>query len=88
MFVPQLLLHCPDQTRRFCRDYVCFNGGTGAGFAESWNIQQLPIILRQTGEKLPALIVDDSKEGWCDALTLGLKTWYAGKDIDFDFSQL
>ncbi|MEK7135968.1 MAG: ATP cone domain-containing protein, partial [Patescibacteria group bacterium] len=63
--------------------------GTGAGFAaESWNIQQLPIILRQTGEKLPALIVDDSKEGWCDALTLGLKTWYAGKDIDFDFSQL
>ncbi len=63
--------------------------GTGAGFAaESWNIQQLPIIKRQTGEKLPTLIVDDSKEGWCNALTLGLKTWYEGKDIDFDLSQL
>ncbi|MDQ5957817.1 MAG: hypothetical protein QG665_143 [Patescibacteria group bacterium] len=63
--------------------------GTGAGYAaESQNIQQLPIIIRQSGEKLPTHIVDDSKEGWCDALTLGLKTWYAGKDIDFDFSQL
>jgi len=30
--------------------------------------------------------VADSKEGWCDALTLGLSTWYAGKDIEFDFS--
>ena len=61
--------------------------GTGVGYSvESQNVQALPQIAHQTGEKLPTHVVGDSKEGWCDALTLGLKTWYAGKDIDFDFS--
>jgi ribonucleoside-diphosphate reductase alpha chain len=63
--------------------------GTGVGFSvESENIQQLPLIIRQTGDKLKTHVVVDSKEGWCDALTHGLKTWYAGKDVDFDFSQI
>ena len=61
--------------------------GCGVGYAvESQNIQQLPQIEKQTGEKLLTHAVQDTKEGWCDALTLGLKTWYSGKDIDFDFS--
>lgn len=63
--------------------------GCGVGFAvESQNVEQLPQIMKQSGQKLPAHIIHDSKEGWCDALTLGLKTWYAGKDITFDFSQV
>ena len=63
--------------------------GTGAGFSvESDNIQALPQIKYQTGEKLATHVVLDSKEGWCDALTLGLKTWYGGKDIAFDFSKI
>ncbi len=63
--------------------------GCGVGFAvESQNIEQLPQIMKQTGKKLPAHIIADSKEGWCDALTLGLTTWYAGKDVTFDFSQI
>ena len=61
--------------------------GTGAGWsAESQNIQQLPQIKFQTGKKLAAHKIADSKEGWCDSLTLGMKTWYEGRDIDFDFS--
>jgi len=61
--------------------------GSGSGWAvESANIQQLPLIKKQTGEKLPTHIIADSKEGWCDALTLGLKTWFDGKDLDFDYS--
>src|SRR3989344_3588204 len=63
--------------------------GTGVGFAvESQNIEQLPQIQKQSGEKLGVHVVVDSKEGWCDALTLGLRTWYAGKDIAFDFSMI
>ena len=63
--------------------------GTGVGYSvESQNIQQLPQIKKQIGEKTKTHIVVDSKEGWCDALTLGLKTWYAGKDIEFDLSKL
>ena len=61
--------------------------GCGVGYAvESQNIQQLPQIEKQTGEKLATHVVADNKEGWCDSLTLGLRTWYGGKDIDFDFS--
>ncbi len=63
--------------------------GAGVGFSvESANVQALPQIEYQTGEKLPTHTVGDSKEGWCDALTLGLKTWYSGRDIEFDFSSV
>jgi len=68
--------------------YVCMCG-TGVGFSvESKNVQLLPVIKLQNGEKLKTHTVEDSKEGWCNALTLGLKTWYGGKDIDFNFSKL
>jgi len=61
--------------------------GCGVGFAvESQNIEQLPQIKRQTNKKISTHIIADSKEGWGDALTLGLKTWYAGKDVEFDYS--
>lgn len=63
--------------------------GTGVGFSvQSENVQQLPQIEKQGRIKLPPHIVGDSKEGWADALTLGLKTWYSGKDVAFDYSQL
>jgi ribonucleoside-triphosphate reductase (thioredoxin) len=63
--------------------------GTGVGFSvESKNIQSLPQIKMQTGKKLADFVVPDSKEGWADALAHGLKTWYDGKDVDFDFSQI
>jgi len=63
--------------------------GCGVGFAvESQNIEQLPQIMKQGGKKAETHLIADSKEGWCDALTLGLTTWYAGKDVTFDFSQI
>ena len=63
--------------------------GCGVGFAvESQNVEQLPQIMKQNGKKLATYVIDDSKEGWCDALTLGLQTWYAGKDVVFDFSKI
>lgn len=63
--------------------------GTGAGWSvESENVQKLPQIKVQTGQKLQIYIIGDSKEGWADALSLGMRTWADGKDIDFDFSKL
>lgn len=63
--------------------------GTGVGFSvESQTVQGLPQIKKQTGKKLGAHVIEDSKEGWCNALTLGLKTWFDGKDVEFDFSAL
>ncbi len=61
--------------------------GTGVGWAvESENIQALPQIQKQTGKKPTKHVVPDSKEGWADALSLGMKTWFEGGDIDFDYS--
>ena len=37
---------------------------------------------------LPTHVIPDSKEGWCDAFALGMRTWADGNDIKFDFSQL
>jgi len=63
--------------------------GTGAGWSvESANVEKFPQIMIQTGEKLPTHVIPDNKEGWADTLTLGMKTWSSGKDIEFDFSQL
>lgn len=63
--------------------------GTGVGFSvESKNIQALPQVKNQTGKKLTTHVVPDSKEGWADAFVLGMKTWFAGEDIDFDYSRL
>lgn len=63
--------------------------GTGVGFSvESQNVQRLPQIKKQSGEKLSTYAIDDSKEGWSDALVFGLTAWYDGKDVEFDFSSL
>lgn len=63
--------------------------GTGVGFSvESRFVEQLPQIKAQTGEKLKTHVIADSKEGWCDALTIGLQTWWNGQDIGFDYTQI
>lgn len=63
--------------------------GTGVGFSvESKNIQSLPQIKKQTGEKLETFVVPDTKEGWADAFVHGMKTWFDGSDVEFDFSLL
>ena len=51
--------------------YISMNG-TGVGFsAESANVQKFPQIQIQTGHKLPAHVIADSKEGWCQAFVVG-----------------
>jgi ribonucleoside-diphosphate reductase alpha chain len=79
----------PTKLKDFAEAMYLSMSGTGVGYSvESETVQQLPQIKRQTGKHNGTHIVGDSKEGWCDALTLGLKTWYAGEDIDFDYSAL
>ena len=63
--------------------------GTGAGFSvESHNIEHLPRIKRQKGGEKTKHVIEDSTEGWCDALKLGLETWFEGGDVEFDFSKI
>ena len=63
--------------------------GTGAGFSvESHNIEHLPRIKRQKGGEKVKHAIDDSTEGWCDALKLGLETWFEGGDVEFNFDKI
>ena len=79
----------PAKLRDFSEIMYILMCGAGVGFSvEQQTTQQLPQIKPQTGKKLPVHIIKDSKEGWADALHLGMHAWYGGKDIDFDFSEL
>lgn len=61
--------------------------GCGVGYSvERENVEQFPRIVRQTGEKLPDMVIDDSTEGWANALRVGMRAWFAGQDIEFDYS--
>jgi ribonucleoside-diphosphate reductase alpha chain len=63
--------------------------GVGAGWSvESQNVQKFPQINLQTGTMLDTHVIPDSKEGWADALTLGMKTWAEGNDVQFDYSHI
>lgn len=63
--------------------------GTGVGFSvESQVVENLPIIQKPSGKFLEPHLIGDSKEGWCEALKLGLHTWYEGHDIHFNYSKI
>jgi len=66
--------------------------GAGLGFAVEWdNVQKFPQIEKQikiSKSEIPTHVVVDSKEGWADAFVLAMKTWYEGKDVKFDYSQI
>ncbi|MEK7607611.1 MAG: ATP cone domain-containing protein [Patescibacteria group bacterium] len=63
--------------------------GVGVGWSvESKNIQKFPQIKFQENHKPVYHLILDSKEGWADALALGMQTWFDGCDIEFDFSDL
>jgi ribonucleoside-triphosphate reductase len=63
--------------------------GTGVGWSvESRNVERFPQIKPQAGKKVRNFVVPDSKEGWADALALGMRTWAQGGDIAFDYSGL
>ncbi len=77
---------CPQDLGEIMYISMC---GAGLGFAVEWeNVQQFPQIKKQTKEKALTHVVIDSKEGWADAFVLGLKTWFDGRDVKFDYSMI
>jgi len=63
--------------------------GAGCGFAvEPENVEKFPQIQKQTGKKKPDILVEDSKEGWCDAFVLACRAWAGGYDVEIDYSMV
>ncbi len=79
----------PSKIKDFSEIMFLLMNGAGVGFSvEHQTTQLFPQVQKQTGKLLPVHVIEDSKEGWGNALTLGLTTWFEGKDIDFDFSKI
>ena len=79
----------PTKLRDFSEIMYLLMCGTGVGFSvESQTVQKLPLIKHQAKTKASTYVIEDSKEGWGNALFAGLKTWFSGKDIKFDYSKL
>jgi ribonucleoside-triphosphate reductase len=78
-----------EDLRAFPEMMLISMAGCGVGFSvERMFVEELPRIKRQTGETLDTWVVADSSEGWAAALDHGIKTWFDGKDVDFDFSEV
>ncbi|MBI3572421.1 ribonucleoside-triphosphate reductase [Candidatus Kaiserbacteria bacterium] len=63
--------------------------GAGCGFAvEPENVEKFPQIQKQSGKHAPAIVVADSKVGWCEAFTKACETWASGLDVEIDYSHI
>jgi ribonucleoside-diphosphate reductase alpha chain len=73
----------------FVEALIISMSGCGVGFSvESKYVENFPRVKRQTGAAPRLFTVDDSAEGWADALRFGFETWFDGGDVRFDLSQL
>lgn len=78
------------------RDIECFGealmismSGCGVGFSvERKNVDQLPTIAHQRDDYSPIIVIEDSTEGWQEALNEALYFWFVGVDPLIDYSNL
>lgn len=76
-----------DSIASFAEVLYILMAGTGVGFSvERRYVEQLPIVQPQRGGLTPLHVIPDDTEGWADALKLGLTAWYAGEDVEFDYT--
>lgn len=64
--------------------------GCGVGFSvEKEHVNKLPVVKDILKSYQPThYVIPDTTEGWAKSLELGLKAWFAGEDITFDYSEI
>jgi len=64
--------------------------GTGVGYSvERKHVEKLPDVKPVIPGQIPTPhIIDDSTEGWAAAFRFGLESWFNGKTVRFDYSQV
>ncbi|MEM8532559.1 MAG: ATP cone domain-containing protein [Chloroflexota bacterium] len=73
----------------FVEALIISMSGCGVGYSvETRYIENFPRVRRQTNAAPISFTVDDSAEGWADALRFGLEHWFQGADVHFDLSLL
>ncbi len=78
----------PTKLRDFGEILYLLTCGCGVGFSvERRVIDQLPVVRKMNGITSDYVVKDD-KEGWANALVHGMKQWYNGKDVTFDYTKI
>jgi ribonucleoside-diphosphate reductase alpha chain len=76
-----------DSIDSFVEALIISMSGCGVGYSvEVDYIEKLPRIRRQKTEAPIQYVVEDSTEGWSDALRTGLDAWFHGRDVHFNYS--
>ncbi len=79
----------PTKIKHFGEILYLLTCGCGVGYSvESKFVSQLPVVSHQDNSKKEVFVIPDTREGWADALVVGMKAWYDGHDIDFDISRI
>ena len=75
-----------DSLKSFSEMLYILMAGTGVGYSvEREFVSNLPEVYERTGASVP-FIIDDSTEGWADAVYEGLTDMWMGNTVDFDYS--
>lgn len=83
--------YCPiDDIRVFGEIMFLLLGGTGVGFSvQSHHVEKLPSIKKPNPKRSRRFLVGDSIEGWADAITALIKSYFNGtSSLRFDFSDI
>lgn len=73
----------------FVESLIISMSGCGVGYSvERKYVENFPRIKRQTGKAPTVYFVEDSAEGWAEAIRFALETWFEGGDVKFDLSLL
>lgn len=76
-----------DSLDAFVEALLISMAGCGVGYSvERQYVDLLPSVDRQRGGAPDLWVVQDSAEGWGDALRVGLEAWFSGADIVYDYS--
>ncbi len=76
-----------DGIQSFVEAMIISMSGCGVGYSvEDEYVEKFPRIKRQKNEPPINFVIEDSTEGWGEALKVGMETWFSGRDIHFNYS--
>ena len=77
-----------DNLKAFSELLYILMQGTGVGFSvESRFVDRLPMV-REASDTIIHYTIEDSTEGWSDALWFGVQQWWKGYKVAFDYSNI
>jgi ribonucleoside-diphosphate reductase alpha chain len=91
---PNRIFNCAympiDDWHAFGESMFLLLGGTGVGYSvQTHHVEKLPEIRKPTGKRTRRFLVNDSIEGWADAVKSLMRSYfYGGSRLRFDYSDI